>query len=93
MNATTTHALQLSRGTVLVDITETPTTIYFGLRGDEVPPEDHRRFVEWMWPIFEAYRDDPRPFELAGAHADWTGRIELADGAWRSLCKPIGPLQ
>lgn len=90
---TSTHVLRLSYGAIRIDVTEAAEVVYIAQRGPRLRPHDIPRFAAWMRPLLDVYADDPRPLEMSGEHADWTGRVELADGAWRSYGKPIGALQ
>ena len=87
MTTTHTHVLRLPRGAVRLDITETPNTVYMCFKGAKLGPEEIPRLVAWAAPIVDAYRDDPRPFEMAGEHVDWTGRVEHVGGQWVSYAE------
>lgn len=93
MSTTTTHVLRLSRGGIRIDITEAADVVYIVQRGVRLREDEIPRFVEWAFPILDAYRDDPRPIEMAGEHVNWTGRIELVGSEWIGRAKSRGSVQ
>lgn len=93
MSATTTHIFRTSHGAYRMDITETNETVYVVHRGVRLKTEDVPRFVAWARPILDGYRDDPRPFEIAGELVNWTGRVEQVGGFWVGYTRPRGEMQ
>lgn len=82
MTATHTHVLRLAAGAVRLEITEAPAAVYLSIKGVKLRTGDIPKFLTWASPIIDAYRDDPRPFEMAGEHVNWTGRVENIGGLW-----------
>lgn len=80
--ATAEHCLKLSRGLLHVSITEAPDKLYVAISGVKPRGFERRKFKAFMWPIVDAYRDDPRGFEISSERADSTGHVVPCGRGW-----------
>ncbi len=86
---TTTHELQLVGGRFSVTFTETPEVVYVSIRGARARGFERRKVERFMFPLVDAYRDDPRRLEINGEHAAFTGHVRPLDGGWIAYHVPV----
>jgi hypothetical protein len=80
---TATHALSLVAGPLRVDITEATTAVHIAISGVKPMGFERRKVQAFLFPLVDAYRDDPRRVEIAGQHAAYTGHVVPAgSGQW-----------
>jgi len=93
MSTTTTHILRTPRGAVRLEIAETIDTVFAFFSGAQLTEAEIPAFLDWVWPIIDAYQGDPRPFEFSSEHVNWMGCAEQLNGLWRTYYKPRGTTQ
>jgi hypothetical protein len=75
MTKTSRHDLQLVRGRMRVTVTETPERVYVAFDGAKPRGCERWKVARFTWPIVLTFNMDPRPLEISGCHADYTGHV------------------
>ena len=87
------HTLAVRGGTLTVTVTEVPHCVYMAISGPKTKPDDLQeqlRVQLFLWPIVDAYRDDPRRMEISGQHANYTGHVRpIGSGGWTAYAEPL----
>jgi hypothetical protein len=81
--STATHALSLVAGPLRVDITEATTAVHIAISGVKPMGFERRKVQAFLFPLLDAYRDDPRRVEIAGQRSVCIGHVvQAGPGAW-----------